>query len=215
MLVTPLRSLLLASVLLCVAVGPAPAAEPVAKTSAAPAKRPKVCLVLSGGGARGVAHIGVLKVLEELRVPVDCIVGTSMGSLVGGGFAYGKSPAEMERLVREANWDDVLLDQPPRPNRSVRAKALDRQSVGGVEFGIRGAQIQLPTGAIIGQQLEFFLQGLAGPNQHGELRQPADSISRHCDRHRGRISGRARSRQPAAVPARQHVGTRCLLACRG
>jgi len=165
MLATPLRSLLMASVLLCVAVGPAPAAEPVAKTSAAPAKRPKICLVLSGGGARGVAHIGVLKVLEELRVPVDCIVGTSMGSLVGGGFAYGKSPAEMERLVREADWDNVLLDQPPRPNRSVRAKELDRASVGGAEFGIRGAQIQLPTGAIIGQQLEFFLQGLAGPNQ--------------------------------------------------
>ncbi len=121
--------------------------------------------MLSGGGARGVAHIGVLKVLEELRVPVDCIVGTSMGSIIGGGYAYGKSPAEMERLIREAKWDDVLLDQPQRPDRSVRSKELDRSLIGGAEFGIRGLEVELPAGAIIGQQLEIFLQGLAGPNE--------------------------------------------------
>jgi NTE family protein len=165
MLSFALRSLLIALVVVLLAAGSLSAAEPATTAPSATAARPKVCLVLSGGGARGVAHIGVLKVLEELRVPVDCIVGTSMGSLVGGGFAYGKSAAEMEKLVRNADWDNVLLDQPPRPDRSVRSKSLDRSSVGGAEFGVRGAQVQLPTGAIIGQQLELFLQGLAGPNQ--------------------------------------------------
>ena len=64
-----------------------------------PAARPKIGLVLSGGGARGAAHVGVLKVLEELRVPVDVIVGTSMGSIVGGSYASGNSVAEMERDI--------------------------------------------------------------------------------------------------------------------
>jgi len=62
----------------------------------AAAARPKVCLVLSGGGARGAAHVGVLKVLEEMRVPVDCTTGTSMGSLVGAAYATGMSVPEME-----------------------------------------------------------------------------------------------------------------------
>ena len=62
-------------------------------------KRPKICLVLSGGGARGAAHVGVLKVLEEYRIPIDCIAGTSMGSLVGSAYATGTSIAEMEEIV--------------------------------------------------------------------------------------------------------------------
>ncbi|MNN56016.1 NTE family protein RssA [compost metagenome] len=70
-----------------------------AAAKAHPVGRPKICLVLSGGGARGAAHIGVLKVLEELRVPVDCIAGTSMGSLVGGAYASGMSIPDMEELV--------------------------------------------------------------------------------------------------------------------
>jgi len=64
------------------------------------AERPRVGLVLGGGGARGGAHLGVLEVLEELRVPVDCIAGTSMGALVGGAYAAGISPGEVEALVR-------------------------------------------------------------------------------------------------------------------
>ena len=160
-----LRAFVVASMVFGASLTDALAAEAAATTSVAPTSRPKICLVLSGGGARGVAHIGVLKVLEELRVPVDCIVGTSMGSLIGGGYAYGKTPAEMEKLVREAKWDNVLLDQPQRPERSVRSKDLDRASIGGAEFGVRGLAVELPAGAIIGQQLEVFLQGLAGPNQ--------------------------------------------------
>ena len=69
-------------------------------TRAADGQRPKIGLVLSGGGARGAAHIGVLKVLEELRVPVDLIVGTSMGSIVGAAYATGLSVPEMEKAIQ-------------------------------------------------------------------------------------------------------------------
>ena len=64
-----------------------------------PGARPKVCLVLSGGGARGAAHVGVIKALEALRVPIDCVAGTSMGALVGGAYASGMTPSEMESVL--------------------------------------------------------------------------------------------------------------------
>ena len=83
-------------------------------TAVQAADRPKVALVLSGGGARGLAHIGVLKVLEEARVPVDCVVGTSMGAIVGGATATGMSPADMEKRVTAANWDYLFGDRPQR-----------------------------------------------------------------------------------------------------
>src|SRR4051794_8881071 len=71
------------------------AAAPAQPATAAAASRPRIGLVLGGGGARGTAHIGVLEVLERLRVPVDCVAGTSMGSLVAGAWASGVSPAQM------------------------------------------------------------------------------------------------------------------------
>ncbi len=145
---------------------PTLANEPdAASAQVSASQHPRVCLVLSGGGARGVAHVGVLKVLEELRIPLHCIVGTSMGAIIGGAYAYGLTPAELEKQIREAQWESVLLDQPSREDRSVRDKELDRDQLGGPEFGIRGREFLLPAGAIIGHQLELFLQGLAGPNE--------------------------------------------------
>src|SRR5688572_15769097 len=72
--------------------------------------RPKVALVLSGGGALGVSHIGVLKALEELRIPVDAVTGTSMGAIVGGLYASGLSPAEIDEWFRNADWHFLLSD---------------------------------------------------------------------------------------------------------
>src|SRR5215472_13915462 len=80
---------------------------PQAGTSATH-ERPRVALALAGGGARGGAHIGVLKVLEELRVPVDCIAGTSMGALVGGGYAAGMPAADIEYFVTNVDWKSVV-----------------------------------------------------------------------------------------------------------
>ena len=85
----------------------------VLSTSAiADAGRPKIGLVLGGGGARGAAHIGVLEVLEELKVPVDCIAGTSMGALIAGAYASGLTPAMMRKAMAEADWSDMFTDIP-------------------------------------------------------------------------------------------------------
>ncbi|MCL4809269.1 MAG: patatin-like phospholipase family protein, partial [Thermoanaerobaculia bacterium] len=89
------------------------------------APRPRIGLVLSGGSAHGFAHVGVLTVLEELRVPVDVVAGTSMGSVVGGLYASGMSPAEMERLLLTTDWEDLLDDRPSRDRLSYRRKQDD------------------------------------------------------------------------------------------
>src|SRR5258705_10014113 len=91
---------------------PCPAAE--AAGQAPPAARPKIGLVLGGGGARGGAHIGVLKVLEELHIPVDYVVGTSIGSIVGALYCVGMSPAEMERTLQGIDSASSFSDKPER-----------------------------------------------------------------------------------------------------
>lgn len=124
------------------------------------AHRPRIGLVLGGGGARGAAHIGVIKVLEEMHIPVDYVVGTSMGSIVGGAFAAGKSPAEMEAKLRAADWKRLLSDRLRREDRSIYQKELERQNIWGLEIGYRDGQLLLPRGAVIGSQLELFFGGL-------------------------------------------------------
>ncbi len=96
-------------------------------STAQAAERPKVALVLSGGGARGLAHVGVLKVLEEARVPVDCVVGTSMGAIVGGAAATGMPPKEMEKRVLAADWDYLFGDKPRRRDMPYFRKRDDLQ----------------------------------------------------------------------------------------
>ena len=85
----------------------------------------KIGLALSGGGARGAAHIGVLKVLEENRIPVDYIVGTSMGAIVGAFYASGMSPDELEAVISHIDWSDAFIDRIPRKDRSFRRKRDD------------------------------------------------------------------------------------------
>lgn len=125
------------------------------------AKRPRICVVLSGGGARGAAHIGVLKVLEELRVPIDCIAGTSMGSIVGGSYASGTTTAEMEQAVRGLSTDLLFKEKPPRQEQSIRRKQDDYTILFGPEIGIRGSELMLPKGVVSGVQLESVLRHLA------------------------------------------------------
>ena len=122
--------------------------------------RPKIGLALSGGGARGAAHIGVLKVLEELRVPVDCVTGTSMGSVVGGSFAAGTTPAEMEQIVTQTDWSEVFTDRPPRAEISPRLKQDDYKGLFAPEFGLRGGTLVLQKGIVSGVNIESFLRYL-------------------------------------------------------
>ena len=84
--------------------------------------RLRVGLVLGGGGARGAAHIGVLRELERMRVPIDAIAGTSMGAIVGGLYASGMSVDELEKLVAEMDWADAMSDDPERSDLRFRRK---------------------------------------------------------------------------------------------
>ena len=84
--------------------------------------RPKIGLVLSGGGAKGVAHIGVLKVLEEAEIPIDYICGTSMGAIIGGLYSIGYRAEELDSMVRSQDWIFLLTDQIARPYQSFNSK---------------------------------------------------------------------------------------------
>jgi len=130
------------------------------KTPAAKS-RPRIGLVLSGGGARGAAHIGVLKVLEELRVPVDYITGTSMGSIVGGSYASGNTVDQMLRDISTIKSADLASDSPPRRDVSYRRKQDDLQNYIGPELGFRRGTVLLPKGVVTGVGLEAVLRDLA------------------------------------------------------
>lgn len=122
-------------------------------------RRPRIGLVLSGGGALGIAHVGVLKVLEENRIPVDFIAGTSMGAIVGAAYASGMSPQEMERIIGSTDWERVFADLPRRQDLPARNKQLDVLGLWGLEVGFRKGRFMLPKGAIEGQQLSRVLRG--------------------------------------------------------
>src|ERR1700754_2579488 len=104
---------------------------------AAEGDRPRVGLVLSGGGARGAAHVGVLKVLDEMHVPIDAIAGTSMGAVVGGLYASGMSGAEIEKLIGSLNWQDAFRDRPPREELGFRRKQDERNFLVRYALGLK------------------------------------------------------------------------------
>jgi len=123
----------------------------------------RIGLVLSGGGARGLAHVGVLKVLEELRVPVHCVTGTSMGAIVGGAYAAGTPPAELEAFVRKADWNEVFRDSPPRTEVSTRRKIDEYKTLFAPEYGVTRQGLVLPKGVIAGVSIEGFFRSLTQP----------------------------------------------------
>ena len=135
----------------------------------ADAGRPKVGLVLGGGGARGAAHIGVLEVLEELRVPIDCIAGTSMGALVAGTYAAGLSPATMRARVAEADWTDMFIDYPDYDKVSFRYKEILRRSIPGSETGVSADGIKYPPSIIGGEKIKLFFNELVGAGRSERL----------------------------------------------
>ncbi len=129
-----------------------------------PAGRLKVCLVLSGGGARGAAHIGVIEVLEEMHIPIDCITGTSMGSIVGGLYASGMSTEEIKKTLTTIDWQDAFNDNIPREDRSFRRKRDDDLYLIKHKPGIGDdGKIKLPTGFLQGQKIDLIFKELALP----------------------------------------------------
>lgn len=143
--------------------------------------RPHVGLVLGGGGARGTAHIGVLQVLEEHRIPVDSVAGTSMGALVGGMYATGRSPVEMEAVMRALQWGRLFRDAADRAERPMRRKRDDIANLGGAELGFRDRRLALPRGALQGHRLLLWLRrqtlGVAGVDDFSKLPLPFAAVA--------------------------------------
>ncbi len=128
-----------------------------------PAARPRIGLVLSGGGARGLAHIGVLKVLEELRIPIDAIAGTSMGAIVGGLYASGMRADDLERELIAIRWDQVFSSRVERQQLSQRRKEEDFEVSTAIELGLRDGTLRAPQSAVSSRGLESLLRRLTLP----------------------------------------------------
>ncbi len=120
---------------------------------------PKIAVVLSGGGAKGSAHIGILKVLEQKRIPVDIIVGTSMGSYVAGMYAMGLSAEEVERTTLAIDWNKGYQDKVGRDELSLRKKQQNEQYQLRTDIGVNGDTTQLPDGFFQGQSMASLLRG--------------------------------------------------------
>jgi NTE family protein len=131
-------------------------------TRAAPA-RPRVGLVLSGGGARGATHIGVLKMLDQLHVPIDVIAGTSMGAVVGGLYASGLSGEQIEQAMASLDWQAAFRDRPPRTELDYRRKEEDREFLVNLPVGLQGRRLVIPKGLVQGQMLTETLRQLTLP----------------------------------------------------
>ncbi len=121
-------------------------------------ERPKVGLVLSGGGARGAAHVGVLKVLERLNIPVDYVAGTSMGAIVGGLYASGMSIDELDSVMNDTDWNTFYSDRQPRAERSLRRKSDGNGFLVNFDMGFKDGGLVFPLGLVQGQKFEIALR---------------------------------------------------------
>lgn len=161
----------LAFVLLCLAASSMTLATP--KRSIEPtleayehalAKSPKIGLVLGGGGARGAAHIGVLKVLEREHIPIHAIAGTSMGSIVGGFYAAGYSAAEIEAIISAINWQEFFNDDPNRAELPMRRKDEGARDLIDFRLGLRDGKLIAPRGMLQGQKFLNLLRRMLLPH---------------------------------------------------
>src|SRR5512146_3139130 len=121
----------------------------------APPDGPRVAVALSGGGARGLAHIGALRALEEGGIPVDAIAANSMGAIVGGIYATGRNAAELERIVRSMDWASLFSGRPDRRTLPVARREDRYASTAGVNLGWR--KVKLPRGLLAEHRVNRFL----------------------------------------------------------
>jgi len=150
----------LIAALLPAAAGAQNAGEAQTPPPGPPPGRGKLALVLSGGGARGAAHIGVLKVMEELHIVPDLVVGTSMGSIVGGLYAAGWKPDEIEKLLQETDFKQVFIDKPARRDKSYRRRQDDVTYLIEGKLRFRDWKPYIPAGLLGGQRLDTLLQSI-------------------------------------------------------
>jgi NTE family protein len=150
-------SITIATVALLVA-GPAPAADQESTTTET--SRPKIALALGGGAALGIAHVGVLRWLEEHRIPVDFVTGTSMGGLIGGSYAVGMTPDEIDQLLADADWDLIFKADAPFREKSFRRKEDAMEYPVNLELGLKEG-VSLPTGLNPGHHIGVLLSSIA------------------------------------------------------
>ena len=156
-----------AALLTLFAAAPATAAEipspAPADAAGTVAHAPRIGLVLSGGGARGLAHVGVLKMLERERIPIHAIVGTSMGAIIGGLYASGMGADQLERELLKLDWDEVFAPRVERRQLPHRRKEEDFEISPVLEFGMRAGEFKAPLGALSGRGLESLLRRFTLP----------------------------------------------------
>jgi NTE family protein len=127
--------------------------------------RPRIGLVLAGGGAKGIAHVGVIKVLEEAGIHPDVIVGTSMGAVVGGLYATGMKADDIERVVNTLDWTSFLVDDPVRRDSTARRKSEDKGFLADLRLRVRDGEARLPAGVVKGHNVLLALEDLLRPAQ--------------------------------------------------
>jgi len=132
------------------------AVAPAGAVDAPASSRPKIGVALGGGAAKGFAHIGVLRWLEDNRIPVDYIAGTSMGAVVGCAYSMGMSPDEIERLFEGVDWGEMFQSEAPFEAMDFRRKEDKREYPTGIQIGLRGG-LRLPSGLIGGQSIRQLL----------------------------------------------------------
>jgi NTE family protein len=128
------------------------------QTSTTASARPRVGLVLAGGGAKGGAHVGVLKVLEEMHIPIDCIAGTSMGALVGGGYASGIPAAGLEKFITSIDWKTVVGGAGRRDLQTIEQKRAGVTYSNDIEMGLKDKRVLLPAGIVNTSSIEDLLR---------------------------------------------------------
>lgn len=137
-------------------VGPVLAQGTTGDNGRAAGDRPRIGLVMSGGGARGGVHVGVLRALEELRIPIDYIAGTSIGAVIGGFYASGMTVDEIEAVINDIDWEAAFLEDTPRALRSFRRKREDDLFLVDQRPGFNDWEFQLPVGIVQGQVIDLI-----------------------------------------------------------
>jgi NTE family protein len=158
-----------------------PAQPAMAPASGQEHARPRIGLVLGGGGAKGAAHVGVLTLLEDMRIPVDCVIGTSMGALVGGTYAAGMTAAELEAAISAISWSEAIAFEGRRAKLPLRRKLAGTAYSNNLEFGYRDGQVTAPRGFIntqnIEQKIRYLVSRSLGTSDFDELPIPFRAIA--------------------------------------
>ena len=188
----------------------APTTPGAAQTAAASTTgRARIGLVLSGGGARGAAHVGVIRALEQLHVPIDAVAGTSMGAVVGGLYAAGLSGDEIEEVFRHLEWQELFRDRAPRRDLVYRRKQDDRGILAPGALGVRpGEGVVLPMGLVQGQKITQALRAatlrVGAVDDFDRLPTPFRALATDLESGEPVVLRSGRSRDGAA---REHVRT--------